>query len=128
MLITILKYIQILPFLDKLTADIFLQINNNSPEYEIIQRSKADSISGEVLELPAGEANAFKPPIRDAAYVIIPMTQDGEPKVEVMDSMGGQKSLQWKKGSLVYLSGTSALKCTGDGSVICIMLALNPIS
>jgi hypothetical protein len=88
-----------------------------------------ESISGDVLELPGGKASEFKFPIVEAAYVIIPMTQDRESKVEVTNSKGEvQRILQWTKGSLVYLSGSSILKFTGDGSVICIMLALNPFS
>ena len=89
----------------------------------IAELSDVKTTSGEVFELPAG--NTFGLPKPTSAYVAIPLAANGDVTVEVVNKFGHGAVINWDMGTMIYLKGTVGLKCCGQGSVVCIMLALN---
>lgn len=58
------------------------------------------------------------------AYVLIPLSSDGESKVNVIDFRDKAYFIPWIEGAIIYLPGTSSLKFLGDGKVVCIILGV----
>jgi hypothetical protein len=94
-----------------------------SPEYLIADKSNVKTTSGEVFELPS--ENTFGLPQETSSYIAIPLAKKGQVTVQVVNEEGMKDVIAWELGTMIYLSGTVGLKCCGNGSVTCIMLALN---
>ncbi|KAF8847679.1 hypothetical protein BDZ45DRAFT_754637 [Acephala macrosclerotiorum] len=101
----------------------YTKISADSPEYEIIKPPEVKKTGGKVFKLLGGQTYGL-PGGSSSAYVAIPLTSTGHPTVEVIDLNQKATPIPWNQGSLVYLTGTSGLKCCGHGTVVCIMLAM----
>jgi hypothetical protein len=99
-----------------------MQIGVDSPENKIIKHPEVKKTGGKILKL-GGQTYAL-PGGSLLAYVAIPLASSGHPTIEVVDANGKAASIPWNKGSLVYLTGTSELRYSRDGTVVCIILAM----
>ncbi|KAI9853274.1 MAG: hypothetical protein M1824_001471 [Vezdaea acicularis] len=106
-------------------AQYYRKINEDYPEHKIINRQEVKRTGGGVYAFYGGSDvfNLFNLPGGELSlYIAIPMMIDGQLEMVVIDSKNQEFKIDWNKVAIVYLSGTSKLKCSGKGKMICILL------
>lgn len=98
------------------------QISVDSPESTVVNTSKVKKTGGKVFELLGGQRFAFP---SGSAYVAILLAMTGRATVEVKAPGDRLTPVSWEVGSLLYLTGDCSLACVGDGTVLCIILAMS---
>jgi hypothetical protein len=99
-----------------------MQINDDSPESEIVDRPKVKTTGAKVIEIQEGSFDLLA---KSSAYVAIPLKVAGTPTIEVKEPNGNATRALWEKGSLVYMTRDCLLTCDGLGTVLCIILAMS---
>jgi hypothetical protein len=101
-----------------------IQINDDSPESNIVNRPKVKRTGGHVHKL-LGRQTYVLPRSSSSVYCVIPLGTTGNPTIEVKEPDNQTTQVPWAKGSLLYLAGDCKLVCDGDGTALGILLAMS---